>query len=98
MVCSKRIKLFFYHQFTFVCYCIVIFFVFKGRIEFEEFVEVVADYYFKKFSRSEIVEAFRRFDHNRDGFIEADELKSILARLGRHYSNEEVNQFFSCDA
>ncbi len=65
-----------------------------GRIEFDEFVEVVADSYFKKFSRAEILEAFRRFDHNHDGYIEADELKSILAKLGRNFSNEEVNQFF----
>ena len=62
-----------------------------GRIEFDEFVEVVADSYFKKFTRAEILEAFRRFDHNRDGFIEADELKSILAKLGRNFSNDEVN-------
>ena len=68
-------------------------YIFLGRIEFDEFVEVVADSYFKKFSRAEILEAFRRFDHNRDGFIEADELKTILARLGRNFSNEEVNHF-----
>jgi Ca2+-binding EF-hand superfamily protein len=61
-----------------------------GRIEFDEFVEAVGDSYYKKFSRAEILEAFRRFDHNRDGFIEADELKSILSRLGRNFSNEEV--------
>jgi len=68
-------------------------YIYLGRIEFDEFVEVVADSYFKKFSRAEILEAFRRFDHNRDGFIEADELKTILARLGRNFSNEEVNHF-----
>lgn len=62
----------------------------SGRIEFEEFVEIVADSYFKKFTRSEILEAFRRFDHNRDGYIEADELKAILSKLGRNFSNEEV--------
>ena len=61
-----------------------------GRIEFEEFVDIVADFYFKKFSRAEILEAFRRFDHNHDGYIEADELKNILARLGRNFSHEEV--------
>ncbi|CAF0719920.1 unnamed protein product [Rotaria sordida] len=67
----------------------------NGRIEFEEFVEVVADSYFKKFSRSEILEAFRRFDHNRDGYIEADELKTILSKLGRHYSNEEIRRMIA---
>ena len=61
-----------------------------GRIEFEEFAEIIADTYFKKFSRAEILEAFRRFDHNRDGFIEADELQNILGQLGRNFSNEEV--------
>ena len=63
----------------------------SGRIEFDEFVEVVADSYFKKFTRAEILDAFRRFDHNRDGFIEADELKGVLAKLGRNFSNDEVN-------
>jgi Ca2+-binding EF-hand superfamily protein len=61
-----------------------------GRIEFDEFAEIVADSYFKKFSRAEILEAFRRFDQNRDGFIEPDELKNILSQLGRNFSNEEV--------
>ncbi|CAF0976427.1 unnamed protein product [Adineta steineri] len=62
----------------------------NGRIEFEEFAEIVADFYFKKYSRAEILEAFRRFDHNRDGFIEAEELKNILSQLGRNFSNEEI--------
>ncbi|UJR35638.1 hypothetical protein I4U23_028388 [Adineta vaga] len=62
----------------------------NGRIEFDEFVEVVADSYFKKFSRGEILEAFRRFDHNHDGYIEADELKNILSRLGRNFTNDEA--------
>lgn len=62
----------------------------NGRIEFEEFAEVVADSYFRKFSRAEILESFRRFDRNHDGFIEAEELKNILAQLGRHFSTEEV--------
>jgi Ca2+-binding EF-hand superfamily protein len=52
---------------------------------------VVADSYFKKFSRAEILEAFRRFDHNHDGYIEADELKTILSKLGRNFSSDEVS-------
>ncbi len=66
------------------------FFLYLGHIEFEEFAEIVADSYFKKFSRAEILEAFSRFDYNHDGFIEADELKHILSQLGRNVSNEEV--------
>ncbi|CAF2750824.1 unnamed protein product [Rotaria sp. Silwood2] len=66
-----------------------------GRIEFDEFAEIVADTYFKKFSRAEILEAFRRFDHNHDGFIEADELKIILDQLGRHFSNEEIRRMIA---
>ncbi|CAF0945556.1 unnamed protein product [Adineta steineri] len=67
----------------------------NGRIEFEEFADVVADSYFKKFSRAEILEAFQRFDHNHDGYIEVDELKSILARLGRNFSNDEVRRMIA---
>lgn len=64
-----------------------------GRIEFDEFVEVIADSYFRKFTRSEILDAFRRFDHNRDGYIEADELKNVFTQLGRNFSNDEVAHF-----
>jgi hypothetical protein len=83
MVCEKKICL--------IIYC----WFWLGRIEFDEFVEVVADSYFKKFSRAEILEAFQRFDQNRDGYIEPDELKCVLTKLGRNFSNEEVNQPFS---
>jgi Ca2+-binding EF-hand superfamily protein len=69
------------------------FFLSLGRIEFEEFAEIVADSYFRKFTRAEILEAFSRFDRNHDGFIEADELKNILSQLGRNYSIEEVRQY-----
>lgn len=80
-----------------ICILLVYFFVMwfsLGRIEFDEFAEIVADTYFKKFSRAEILEAFRRFDHNHDGFIEADELKIVLDQLGRHFSNEEVCKYW----
>lgn len=62
-----------------------------GRIEFEEFAEIVAESYFKKFTHAEILEAFSRFDRNHDGFIEADELKHILSQLGRNFSMDEVH-------
>lgn len=51
---------------------------------------MVAEFYFKKFSRAEILEAFRRFDHNHDGFIEAHELKQIFTQLGRNFTSDEV--------
>ena len=67
-----------------------------GRIDFDEFVEMTADFYFKKFSKAEILDAFQRFDHNRDGFIDAHELRSVLGRLGRNFSNEEVRNILRC--
>lgn len=66
-----------------------------GRIEFEEFAEIVADSYFKKFTHAEILEAFSRFDRNQDGFIEADELQHTLSQLGRDFSMDEVDSFRS---
>lgn len=66
-----------------------------GRIEFEEFAEIVGDSYFKKFTHAEILEAFSRFDRNHDGFIEADELKHTLTQLGRNFSMDEVCLFHS---
>ena len=73
--------------------CFYYYLLYVGRIEFNEFAEIMADAYFKKFSRAEILEAFRRFDDNRDGYIEAHELKNVLDRLGRHFSNGEVRCF-----
>ncbi|CAM4777417.1 unnamed protein product [Rotaria magnacalcarata] len=60
-----------------------------------KFVEIVADTYFKKFSRAEILEAFSRFDRNNDGYIEANELKEILDQLGRQCSNEEIRRMIA---
>lgn len=70
-----------------------------GQIDFNEFVEVFADYYFKKFTRAEIRSAFRTFDRDGDGFIEHSELRRIFVKLGYPFSDAEVikEHFFSCN-
>ncbi|CAF0724390.1 unnamed protein product [Didymodactylos carnosus] len=67
----------------------------NGEIEFEEFVEIVADSYFRKFTRAEILEAFKRFDHDHDGYISANELQNILSRLGRNFSSDEIRRMIA---
>ncbi|CAF1156473.1 unnamed protein product, partial [Didymodactylos carnosus] len=62
----------------------------NGKTDFEEFVEIIADVYFRKFSKADILETFKRFDHDNNGFITANELQTILSRFGQKFSNNEV--------
>lgn len=39
--------------------------------------------------------AFKMFDKNRDGYIDAKELKIVTTTLGQRLTNEEVEEFMS---
>ena len=39
----------------------------------------------------EILEGFRVFDQDDDGFISADELRHVMVNLGEKYTDEKVN-------
>jgi calmodulin len=43
-------------------------------------------------SREKLVEAFKEFDKDGNGFITADELKKVLAELQVDVSDEEINE------
>jgi calmodulin len=38
-------------------------------------------------------QAFRIFDKNKDGFVDASELKKVTTTLGQKLTNEEVDAF-----
>ena len=63
-----------------------------GQIEFEEFASVMAETYFKKYSQEELRSAFKQFDQDGSGFIQANELERILEKMGRHCTRAQIDQ------
>ncbi|GAV85113.1 efhand domain-containing protein/EF_hand_5 domain-containing protein [Cephalotus follicularis] len=59
-------------------------FVGKPNLNLKEFLLFCNNTHYKKISEedAEIVEAFKVFDMNGDGFISCEELQSVLSRLG----------------
>jgi Ca2+-binding EF-hand superfamily protein len=51
----------------------------------------MADTFFKKYSQDELRVAFRQFDQDDSGYIQANELETIMNKMGRHVSKSEIN-------
>ena len=62
----------------------------SGEIDFDEFKNVMGGAFFKQYSRSELLSAFKKFDTDNNGYITSKELGEILDRLGRHVSRRDV--------
>ncbi len=62
----------------------------NGTIEFPEFLSLLTIKAKDKIEQAEILEAFRVFDRNKDGFITANEIYHIMGNLGEKLSREEV--------
>ncbi|CAF1048634.1 unnamed protein product [Rotaria sp. Silwood1] len=63
----------------------------SGQIEFDEFCRVMAETYFKSYSQDELRVAFRQFDQDGSGYIQAQELESIMQKMGRRYNKDEID-------
>ncbi|CAF2860314.1 unnamed protein product [Rotaria sp. Silwood2] len=63
----------------------------SGQIEFDEFCRVMAATYFKQYSQDELRAAFRQFDQDGSGYIQAEELEHIMQKMGRPYNKAEIN-------
>jgi len=65
-----------------------------ATIDFKEFIEMMK----RKSSESDqteaLKEAFKIFDKNRNGFIEAKELKEVTTSLGQFLTEEEFEEFW----
>lgn len=63
----------------------------NGKIEYEEFEKYMIDHYKspEEFQNS-MMDAFKLFDKDGSGKIDADELKEALMRLGDKLSQEEA--------
>lgn len=62
-----------------------------GQIEFEEFARIMAEKFFRKYTEDEIRLAFRQFDQDNSGYIQAKELETVLQRMGRRLNKSEID-------
>ena len=64
----------------------------SGQIEFEEFERVMSETFFKQYSQDELRAAFKQFDQDGSGFIQANELERLLEKMGRRCDREQINR------
>lgn len=63
----------------------------KGQIDFNEFARVMAAAFFKKYSQDELRAAFRQFDEDGSGFVQASELDHIMSKMGRPITKSQLD-------
>ena len=64
-----------------------------GTIDFDEFKDMMKSQGDDKDPAAELLEAFKLFDKDKDGFISMRELKKVANMLGNSLSKEEVAEF-----
>ena len=62
----------------------------SGTIEFSEFLNLMAKKMKDTDTEEELIEAFKVFDKDGNGFISAAELKHVIINLGEKLSEEEI--------
>ena len=65
----------------------------SGTIDFDEFVALMKDKALEVDVDSDIREAFRMFDRNKDGYIDMAELSKMFAVVGGLFSRDEMEEF-----
>ena len=64
-----------------------------GTIDFDEFKDMMKKQGDDKDPAVELLEAFKLFDKDKDGFISMRELKKVATMMGNSLSKEEVEEF-----
>merc|ERR1712180_220617 len=67
----------------------------NGTIEFPEFLELMKETYGTDDQESDLREAFKIFDRNRDGFIDIRELKKVSMMLGSQLNPHEIDELMA---
>ena len=74
----------------------IIFVAGNGKLDFAEFVSLVAKIYKNPHDlEEEMKEAFRRFDKDGNGVISRSELRDFLTRFGEPLDEVEIEEFFN---
>ena len=66
-----------------------------GDISFDEFVRMMLPVFTGKVEDEDLYYAFKKFDLDNSGYISVKELQQILARIGQHYSTEQIAELVS---
>ena len=64
----------------------------NGTIDFPEFLTMMARKMKDTDSEEEILEAFKVFDKDGNGFISASELRHVMVNLGEELTDEDVDE------
>merc|ERR1719284_2299860 len=64
----------------------------QGRIDFPDFLSLMARKMKDTDTEEELIEAFKVFDRDEDGFISAGELRSSMMNLGEKLTDAEVDE------
>jgi len=64
----------------------------NGKIDFEEFVQLMNRRARDTDTEEEIIQAFRVFDKDGNGTISSNELRHIMSTLGEKLSDDEIEQ------
>jgi calmodulin len=64
----------------------------KGKIDFGDFISLSSCLLKEQVTEDELIEAFKTFDRNGDGFITVDKLHLIMVNLGEKLTQNELNE------
>eukprot|EP00092_Neocalanus_flemingeri_P062616 GFUD01075567.1.p1 GENE.GFUD01075567.1~~GFUD01075567.1.p1 ORF type:complete len:149 (+),score=63.10 GFUD01075567.1:51-497(+) len=67
----------------------------NGTIDFPEFLEMMKQKANEVDQEADLMEAFKIFDRDKDGYIDMKELKKVTNMLGSMLSKEEVDEFMA---
>lgn len=64
-------------------------------IEFDEFLGLMASETWSEIEKGEIIKAFAVFDRNKDGYVDAEELRYALCTYGEPLSTDEAKELLT---
>jgi len=64
-----------------------------GNVSYNAFFQYWADKWAKAQSGEDVLEAFRFWDRNRNGTVDANEMKAVLTRFGEQLTPQEAEEF-----